>query len=310
VANATTPTRLKVYLAFAAIYIIWGSTYFFIREALDGFPPFMLGALRFLVAGGLMLAWCAARGVSIRPKGDLRNVALIGFLLLFVGNGVVVWTEQTIPSSVVAIMIASAPLWFVLLDRPNWRANFRSASTMLGVLAGFIGVVLLFSEKIADQFAATGLSPEMTALGLLIICEIGWTSGSLFAKAHPPSIPAPVNTAWQMLAGGTCFLLVSVPRGEWSLDWSGIPAHACFALIYLALIGSILAYSSYVWLLRVRPAIQVSTYAYVNPVVAVLMGVYLGNERIGWRELAGLAVILGGVLLINLAKYREKRREA
>ena len=146
----------------------------------------------------------------------------------------------------------------------------------------------------------------MTALGLLIICEIGWTSGSLYAKAHPPSVPAPVHTAWQMLAGGTCFLLVSVVRGEWSkMDWSGVPGHAVSALIYLALIGSILAYSAYVWLLKVRPAIQVSTYAYVNPVVAVLFGVYLGNEQLGWREFGGLVVILGGVLLINLAKYRK-----
>ena len=295
---------MKVILAFATIYLVWGSTYYFIREALDGFPPFMLGGIRFTVAGGLMLAWSAARGIGVHPRGDLRNVALIGFLLLFVGNGVVVWTEQTIPSSVVAIMIASAPLWFVLLDRPNWRSNFRSASTMLGVLAGFSGVLLLFSEEIIAQFTTTDLSPEMAALGLLIICEIGWTSGSLFAKSHPPTVPASVNTGWQMVAGGACFMVVSVARGEWSLDWSMVPGHAWFALAYLMLIGSILAYSAYLWLLKVRPAIQVSTYAYVNPVVAVLMGVYLGNERIGWKEVAGLVVILGSVLLINLTKYR------
>ena len=122
----------------------------------------------------------------------------------------------------------------MLLDRPNWGVNFRSASTLVGVLAGFSGVLLLFSERIAEQFAATALSPEMTALGLLIICEIGWTSGSLFAKAHPPTVPAPVNTAWQMLAGGACFMVVSVTRGEWLLNWSRVPGHAWFALIYLA----------------------------------------------------------------------------
>ncbi|MFZ1686351.1 MAG: EamA family transporter [Flavobacteriales bacterium] len=303
----TSPSRLKVYLAFAAIYLIWGSTYFFIREALDGFPPFMLGGLRFISASVLMLGWCAVTGVDVRPKGDLKNAAIVGVLLLLVGNGVVVWTEQTIPSSVVAIMIASAPLWFVLLDRPNWGINFRSPSTMLGVLAGFCGVLVLFGKEIAEQFSSAGLSPEIAALGLLVICEIGWTSGSLFAKAHPPTVPAPVNTAWQMMSGGICFMVVSVPRGEWSLDWSLIPAHAVFALIYLSIIGSILAFSAYVWLLKVRPAVQVSTYAYVNPVVAVMMGVFLGNEHIGWRELTGLIIILGGVLLINLAKYRASR---
>ncbi len=302
------PSRLKVYLAFTTIYLVWGSTYYFIREALDGFPPFMLGGLRFATAAVLMLGWCTASGQNIRPGPDLKNAAIVGVLLLYIGNGVVVWTEQTIPSSVVAIMIASAPLWFVILDRPNWGVNFRDRSTMFGVLAGFSGVILLFSEKIIAQFSTSGLSPEIAALLLLIVCEIAWTGGSIFAKLRPPTVPAAVNTGWQMMAGGLCFLLTSVGRGEWSaMYWSAVPLHSWFALGYLMLIGSILAYSAYVWLLKVRPAIQVSTYAYVNPVVAVLLGVYLGSERIGIREITGLVVILGGVLLINLTKFRKRR---
>ncbi|HNA33824.1 MAG TPA: EamA family transporter, partial [Flavobacteriales bacterium] len=134
------PSRLKVYLAFAAIYIIWGSTYYGIKEALTGFPPFMLGGLRFAVAGTLLFAWCAITRTPVFPVGGLWKALLTGFLLLFLGNGAVVWAQQTIPSSVVAITIAVAPLTFTLFDRPNWGGNFRSPATLSGVLAGVIGV--------------------------------------------------------------------------------------------------------------------------------------------------------------------------
>jgi drug/metabolite transporter (DMT)-like permease len=307
--SPTEPSRMKVYLAFAAIYLIWGSTYFFIREALDGFPPFVLGGIRFLVAASLMFAWCLATGVSINPGRDLKNAAITGFLLCLVGNGAVVWVEQTIPSSVVAIAIAVAPLAFIALDKPNWRVNFRSRSTLLGVLAGFIGVLLLFSEKIATQLGSAEVTAEFSALFILLLAEIGWPAGSLYAKYHPASIPNMVNTGWQMMTGAACFLLVSVGRGEWTgFAWSAVPLNAWFALAYLIVFGSIIGFSAYVWLLQVRPAAQVSTYAYVNPLVAVLLGVWLGHEHFGWQELAGLVVILGGVLLINLAKYKNERK--
>lgn len=304
----TGPSRLKVYLAFAAIYLIWGSTYFFIREALDGFPPFMLGGIRFLVASTVMFLWCLATGVSIKPGADLKNAAITGLLLCLVGNGAVVWVEQTIPSSVVAIVIAVAPLSFVVMDKPNWHVNFRSWSVLLGVVAGFGGVLLLFSEKIAAQLAATQVTPEFSAMFVLLLGILGWPAGSIYAKYHPPTIPNMVNSGWQMLVGGVSFMLVSMFRGEGALvEWSTIPTYAWLSLAYLIVFGSLIGFSAYVWLLRVRPATQVSTYAYVNPVVAVLLGVFFGNEHFGWREGAGLVIILGGVLLINLAKYRMNR---
>ncbi len=306
--SVTEPARLKVYLAFAAIYIIWGSTYFFIREALDGFPPFMLGGLRFLLAALLMFAWCVISGIRIKPGRDLKTAAITGFLLCFVGNGAVVWVEQMIPSSVVAIAIAVAPLSFILLDKPNWRVNFRSASTLFGVVAGFVGVLLLFSEKIAAQLGSAEVTAEFSALFILLLAVIGWPAGSLYAKYNPAAIPNMVNSGWQMMTGAVCFLAVSVGRGEWAtMQWGEVPLSAWGALTYLIVFGSIIGFSAYVWLLQVRPAAQVSTYAYVNPVVAVLLGVFLGSEHVGWREIAGLVVILGGVLLINLARYRESR---
>lgn len=303
--------RGKVLLAFAAIYIIWGSTYYFIRLGLDGFPPFMLGGLRFTLATVIMFAWSLASGHSIRPGRDLWNALLIGFLLLFIGNGAVVWVEQTIPSSVVAIMIAVAPLMFVLLDRPQWSVNLRSWSVLVGVVAGFAGVWLLFSEKIEAQLAATEVTPETSGMLILLLAIIGWPAGSVYARYHPPQVPAAVNTGWQMLGGGLFFLMASFGRGEWSqVHWAAIPMSAWLSLAYLIVFGSIIGFSAYVWLLSVRPATQVSTYAYVNPVVAVLLGVFLGSEELGWREIAGLVVILTGVLMINLARYRKSRRQA
>ncbi len=303
------PSRLKVYLAFAAIYLIWGSTYFFIREALEGFPPFMLGGVRFLLAAVVLFAWCVATGVSIRPGGDLRTAAITGFLLCFVGNGAVVWVEQHIASSVVAIVIAVAPLSFVVLDRPQWGVNFRSWNTLVGVLAGFAGVMLLFSEKLIAQWTTGEVSAEGSALLVLLFGILGWPAGSLYAKYNPARIPNLVNSGWQMLTGAVFFLAVSAGRGEWTgMPWAAVPPKAWAALAYLVTFGSLIGFSAYTWLLQVRPATQVSTYAYVNPVVAVLLGVFAGNEHIGWRELAGLVVILAGVLLINLARYRKGRR--
>ncbi len=300
------PSRLKVYLAFAAIYIIWGSTYFGIREALTGFPPFMLGGLRFAVASALMFAWCGVQRVPFAPDKHLWKVLIAGFLLLFAGNGAVVWAQQTIPSSVVAITIAVAPLVFTLLDKPQWKVNFRSPATLGGIVAGIIGVWLLFSERLNTQLSGASISPELGALLVLGIGILAWPAGSLFSKYNPVPMANTANSAWQMLTGATFFLVISLARGEWDgFDWSAVPMRAWIAEAYLIVFGSIIGFSAYVWLLQVRPATQVSTYAYVNPVVAVLLGTWLGKEALDLREILGLVVILGGVLLINLAKYRK-----
>lgn len=306
---APTPSTLKVVLAFAAVYIIWGSTYFFIADALKGFPPMMLGAIRFIAASLLMFGWAYSNGMKLWPGKHLSSILVVGFLLLFVGNGMVVWVEQSVPSGVVAIMIAAAPLWFVLLDRPNWGVNLRSVPTVLGVLAGFAGVLLLFSARLAEQLERTELSPEVAALGLLTFSAMCWVWGSLYAKRNPVPVDALVNTAWQMATAAVAFSIAAILRGEPAeFVPTDVPVHAWWSLAYLAVFGSIVGYSAYVWLLGVRPAMQVSTYAYVNPVVAVLLGAYVGGEVITGREVGGLAVILGSVLAINLAKYRKERK--
>lgn len=301
------PSRLKVVLAFAALYIIWGSTYYGIKEALTGFPPFMLGGLRFAVASAIMFAMTRAQGFSVVPESGLWKVLLVGFLLLFVGNGAVVWAQQTVPSSVAAIAIAVAPLTFTVVDRPQWSVNFRSPTTMIGIAAGIAGVWLLFRERLSVQLTDQGFEAEATAIAVLALGILAWPSGSVWSKYNPVKLSNTANSAWQMLTGAVCFLVVSFALGEWEgFSFADVPRSAWIAEAYLVVFGSVIGFSAYVWLLSVRPATQVSTYAYVNPVVAVLLGVWLGKEQIGATEIGGLVVILLGVLLINWAKYRAR----
>lgn len=310
---ALTPQKssspLMVIIAFATVYIVWGSTYFFIKMAVDGFPPLLLGALRFLTAGILLLTWCKIKGEQIFIKRNIIHAAVTGFLLLVIGNGAVIWVEQTLPSAMVAIMVSSAPIWFVLFDKQNWRVNFKNTSTIIGLVIGFAGVVLLFSEQIRGLFdSSTGLS-KLPGMLLLLIGAMSWASGSLYSKYNNTQGSASVNTAWQMLAAGLIFLPSSFLTHEvQNLQWQNIPTHSWLALLYLVIFGSIAAFSAYVWLLQVRPATQVSTYAYVNPVIAVILGVLFARESITLLQVGGLVIILGSVLLINLSKYRKEKQ--
>lgn len=299
---------LLVVLAFATVYIVWGSTYFFIRMSeRGGMPPFLLGAIRFTIAGALLMGWCIIKGEKIFVKRDIINAAVTGILLLLVGNGIVIWAEKTLPSAMVAIMVSSAPIWFVLLDKPNWNTNLRNKSTIVGLIIGFAGVILLFSEQLQVVFSGGGAAMLPWML-LLLFGSISWSYGSLYAKHRPSTGSASVSTAWQMLIAGFVYLPISVVHGEFKgLNLGSIQTTGWLSVLYLIVFGSIAAYNAYVWLLQVRPATQVSTYAYVNPVIAVILGMVFAHENISLIQLAGLFVILASVLLINLAKYRKEK---
>lgn len=299
-----------VILAFATVYIVWGSTYFFIGEAVREIPPMLMGAFRFLASGGVMLLWCLIRRENLWNWPQIKTSAITGLLLLFIGNGAVIWSEMTLPSSLVAVMISSAPLWFVLLDKPKWKENFTSRSTLTGLGIGFVGVILLFSEQAIKAMDSADTIGTLTGLIIVIIGCMSWAGGSIYSKYRSTG-SATVNTTWQMLIAGLVFLPLSFARNEWTgFHWSAVSANAWFSIVYLIIMGSLVAYSAYVWLLQVRPATQVSTYAYVNPVVAVLLGVLFAGEHMSTLQIVGLAIILGSVLLINLAKYRKEKAPA
>lgn len=309
--NRTAASPLMVVLAFGILYIVWGSTYFFIQKALTGFPALMLGATRFIIAGLLMLGWSMLKKEKVWDVRTIKHAAITGVLLLFVGNGAVIWVEQFMPSAMVAIIISSSPIWFIVLDKPKWEENFRNRSTIAGLVFGFGGVMLLFGEKIAGTLSKVGNPAELGGMALLIIGAMCWAGGSLYSKYRTVNVSAPVNTSWQMLAAGLAFLPFCIMRGEPAgLQWQEIPTGAWLSLVYLVFFGSIAGFSAYVWLLQVRPITQVSTYAYVNPVVAVLLGVIFANEHITLLQIIGLVVILSSVFMINLVKYKNRSAAA
>lgn len=295
-----------IVLAFAAVYIIWGSTYFFIERTVRYFPPMVIGALRFLAATVIMMAWVKLKGEKLWSKKAILYSVASGLLMLFIGNGAVIWAEQYLQSSFVAIFLASSPIWFLVLDKPQWKENFSSRFTLLGVFAGLIGVVLLFFEKIEGGQLGLSLIPLL----VITLGNVGWTFGSLVSKYKVKNIAPSVNSAWQMLSAGVMFSLVGVADGSFvKTNWSTIPTEAWLCLLYLIVFGSIIGFSAYVYLLEHRNPTQVSSYAYVNPLVAVLLGVFLNNEKISLLQYAGLAVILFSVLFINIAKRRKAKQE-
>lgn len=298
-------SKLMVIIAFATVYLVWGSTYFFIRIAIEHVPPLLMAGIRFLAAGLLLMSWCAIRGERIFDWQAIRPAFVSGLLLLFIGNGAVVWVEQYLPSSLVAVLVSSAPIWFVVLDKPLWKQNFGSRSTLAGLVTGFLGVLLLFSQQ-AGTVTVSHDKIQLISLVLLVIAAMSWAGGSLYSKYNAKGAVS-VNTAWQMLSAGVLFIPGSLISGEQqNFNWAAVPISSWLAVTYLIFMGSLAAYSAYVWLLQVRPATQVSTYGYVNPVVAVLLGYFFADEKLSMMQLAGLAVILISVLLINLAKYRKK----
>jgi drug/metabolite transporter (DMT)-like permease len=301
---------LLVIIAFAIVYIVWGSTYFFIQMAIQGIPAMLMGAMRYTIAGLLMLGWCVLKGDKIWVKRDVINSAVSGLLLLAIGNGIVIWVEQALPSAMVAIMISANPIWFVVLDKRNWNENLRSTATIVGLIIGFAGVILLFGEQVVNTLGGTHNDAKIWGVGLLVLGPIAWSAGSLYSKYKGSSSPARVTTAWQMLIAGIAFLPASALHHEFKgFDITRVPVQSWMAVIYLIFFGSIAAFTAYVWLLQVRPATQVSTHSYVNPVIAVLLGVMFAQEHISWLQIGGLIVILFSVLLINLAKYRKDNRQ-
>lgn len=302
-------STLMVVLAYATVYIVWGSTYFFIQKALTGFHPFLLGALRFIAAGLLMMFWCVIKGENIFDIPTIKVAAVSGLLLLFFSNGIVIWVEQFLPSAMVAIMVSTAPMWFILLDKPKWTENLGSRSTIIGLLIGFTGVIVLFSERVIGAFSTIQNKSELLGLAMLVVGSMSWAGGSLYSKYKTTNGSIMVKTSWQMFVAGIAFVPCGFVSGEFSdIQWNTIPINAWLSVFYLIIFGSIIGFSAYVWLLKVQPTTKVSTHAYVNPVVAVLLGIFFANESITSVQILGLVIILGSVLLINLDKYRKESR--
>lgn len=296
-------SKLMVIAAFAAIYIIWGSTYIAIKGAISTMPALMMSGIRFTLAGGVLYFFSRMRGESTPPLVSVGRISLSGVLMLFVGTGSVAWAEQYIPSGLAAIIVASVPLWFVLFDRKGWAENFSNKRALTGLLVGFGGVLLLFADG-----KSLGLSggDQMKWISCLVLVAgtISWAIGSLYSKYKPMEGSSGMKASIQMMTAGICSLLAGMVNGEHhTLQMPSTTS--VLSLLYLIAFGSLVAYSAYVWLLSVRPPALVGTYAYVNPVVAVFLGWLFVGEKISTQQLTALAVILAGVILINFSKEKK-----
>ncbi len=289
----------KVIAAFAAIYLIWGSTYTAILFGLKTMPPFLLSGIRFSIAGLILLLWSVLKGERFIARPTLQN-AFGGVLMLFGGTGAVVWVEQHITSGMAAVIVASLPFWFLLLDYRQWSYNFSQKIILLGILIGFGGIITLFG---ADAGGMSGKT--VFAMFVLVAGCISWATGSLYVKYRPSAHSTTMNAGIQMLAAGLFSILTGWLEGETgTFSLAAVSSESWMGLAYLIGFGSLIGYVSYVWLLDKRPMVQVGTYAYVNPVVAILLGWLIAREPFSGRQIMALMAILFGVLLINLPKYR------
>lgn len=293
---STRDSRL-VWGALIIVYILWGSTYLGIRFTIETIPPMLSGAVRFLIAGSILAIVLAIRNgpkVLRVPPRRMATAAVIGVLLLFGGNGMVAVAEQHISSGLAALLVASVPLWLVVF---RWLSGDRpKLATTVGILVGFGGLALLTLTRGGGTGSALGV-------GIMLAAALSWSIGSFASsRAKMPDNPF-VASVYEMLAGGTALLIVGLGRGE---AVHHVSTKSLLALAYLIVFGSLVAFTSYVWLLGNAPISLVGTYAYVNPTVAVLLGVLLAGEHATWSVLLGGLIIIAGVGLVVSTERRPK----
>lgn len=259
-----------------------------------------MAGVRFLIAGSLLFAWELRRGSAMPTLIQWRSAAIVGGLLLLIGNGGVTWAEQSIPSGVTALLIATSPFWFVVLDWLVFGGARPTGQIVLGLAVGLLGVLLL----IGPDHILEGRGFSVTGILALMFATLSWAAGSLYSR-RAPMPPSPfMATAAEMLAGGVLLLLFSALLGEPSrLDPATVTGTSLIALTYLLIFGSLVGFTAYVWLLRVTTPARVSTYAYVNPVIAVVLGWTLGGEEMSGRMVIAALIIVAGVFLIVMRKH-------
>jgi len=295
----TRKSRVLIVLAFAAVYIIWGSTYLGIRLAIQTLPGFLMAGTRFFIAGAILFIFALLQGAKVRRSfANWRRAFLIGALLLLCGNGGVTWAEKYVASGFAALFVATEPLWVVVL---NWALTHKrpNAKVLLGIVIGLSGVALLVSDGLGQGI---GNSSKMSLIGagVVLLSSLAWASGSVYSNRNPIDGPTTMASGMQMLAGGGLLLLLALVAGDFkrlnleSASWTSIGAFA-----YLTLFGSLVAFTAYSFLLKNVTTARAATYAYVNPVVAVLLGWSIAGEPLTSKMILAASIIVGSVVLIT-----------
>ena len=294
--------RIRLIIAFACVYLIWGSTYLAIRYAIQTIPPFLMAGVRFLVAGVVLAAWSRSRGAAWPTRREWRVAAIVGALLLVGGNGGVVWAEQTVPSSLAALIVAAVPIVTVALDwiRPG---GVRPAGiTILGLLTGFTGVAILVNPFATDVGRVNPLGAAS-----LLLATVTWAAGSLYSRAKGSSLTPLMGAGANMISGGLGLLVLGAVAGELpKVNLGAISLRSGIALAYLIVIGALVGFTAFFWILRNTTPAKSTTYAYVNPVVAIILGWAIAGEPITPRVLVAAAIIITGVVMITTLPHLKR----
>jgi drug/metabolite transporter (DMT)-like permease len=288
--------RLHIVAAFASIYTIWGSTYLAIRYADESLPPFLMAGVRFILSGVILYAWSRQRGVPVPPRRHWRNALIAGAFLLVGGNGAVVWAEQTVPSGMTALLVSVLPFWLVMIDWVRPSGNRPRPAVIAGLILGIAGIFVLVNPTAQNGNTAVSL----VGAGVLMLGSLSWALGSFYSRDADLPASGFMRTALEMIGGGVLLVILGLAVGELrGFDVHQVSRASLIGLAYLITFGSLLGFTSYIWLLdKVSPAL-VGTYAFVNPVVAVLLGWAFAGEALTARTLIAAAIVIGAVALIT-----------
>ena len=291
--------NLKVWIALLTVYFFWGTTYLAIRFAVETIPPFLMAGTRFLIAGLILYIWRRSAGDPAPTRGQWLRASVVGLLLLLGGNGLVSLAEQSVASGIAALIVGSVPLWMTTIEALRPGGVRPNALGILGLAVGFGGIILLVAPSLL------GTNPAAShPLGILtlLFAALFWSFGSIYSRhAHLPESSL-LSTGMEMLAGGAGLYLTGAVTGEWHLVvLAQITARSWLSLFYLVVFGSLAGFTAYAWLLRAAPVSLVATYAYVNPVVAILIGSLFAQETLTAHVLVSALIIIGSVVLINIS---------
>ena len=300
--SSARPAAWKLLLAFAIIYLVWGSTYLAIRIGVREIPPFLMAGLRFTFAGLVMWGWMRMTGTPSPTPREWRDASVLGTLMFLIDYACLFWAEQRVPSGIAAVILAMIPVCITLLEITFLRSQRLTLRLATGLAIGIFGVAVLMNPS-----ASLGEAPldHRGVIALLVSC-CGWSIGTIVSKRLTLPASKPMSAAAQMLSGGVQLLVLAAVSGEFTnFRAQNISSGAWLSLVYLIIAGSIIGYTAYVWLLHYESATKVGTYAYVNPVVAVILGATLGGESMGRRTILGTALILISVAAITTIKRKQ-----
>jgi drug/metabolite transporter (DMT)-like permease len=302
------PTKIRIIIAFAALYLVWGSTYLGIRFAIETIPPFLMAGARFFIAGVIMYAIAWSQGIGKSNWANWRTSLIIGACLLLAGNGGVTISEKYIDSGLAALIVAIVPIYIVILGWVSGMASRPTPIVWLALVGGFVGVGILFGPAL--HFSSNGGRYPAIGMSILLVSSFIWSAGSLYSRTAKHAASPFLTAAQQMLCGGLLLLLVGIATGEMRhFHPSSISILSLASFVYLVIIGAVVGYTAYIWLLRHCDPAKVATYAYVNPIVAVLLGAAFAGETLSLRILVAAGLIIGSVALVITAQQLRARAE-